>query len=105
MKPSRVNSIVLAALLVMALAVLSVTASGCGSSDPFVGSWGTYGMLRIEKSGDTYLIHDPGNPFGSDYQGTLENGKLVAKDGVHSTTFTIEGDWLVEDGTMRFEKN
>jgi len=105
MKPSRVNSIVLAALLVMALAVLSVTASGCGSSDPFVGSWGTYGMIRIEKSGDTYLIHDPGNPFGTDYQGTVEGGKLVAKDGVHSTTFTVEGNWLVEDGTMRFEKN
>jgi len=105
MNTNRVRSILLATLLIAALTVAAGTVSGCGPKDPYVGSWGTYGMLRIERSGDTYLIHDTANPFGNDYQGTVENGKLVAKDGVHSTTFTIEGDWLVEDGTMRFEKN
>lgn len=104
MKQCRVNSIGLAALLVMALTVVSVTASGCGSSDPFVGSWGTYGMLSIKKSGDTYLIHDSYNPFEKDYEGKVENGKLIANDGL-TTTFVVDGKWLVEDGTMRYEKN
>jgi hypothetical protein len=38
MTPGRVNSIVNAALLVMALAVVTVTASGYGGSNPLVGS-------------------------------------------------------------------
>ena len=39
------------------------------------------GMLRVEKSGDTYLIHDTANPFGNEYEGRLEGGKLIAEAG------------------------
>ena len=69
MNTNRVRSILLATLLIAALTVAAGTVSGCGPKDPYVGSWGTYGMLRIERSGDTYLIHDTANPFGNEYEG------------------------------------
>jgi len=105
MNTNHARSILLIMLLVVALTVAAGAVSGCGPKDPFVGSWGTYGMLRIERSGDTYLIHDTANPFGNEYSGTLEGGKLVAKDGPATFVFTIEDDWLVQDGNLRFERN
>jgi len=83
--------------------VLSLVA--CSASDQFTGSWGGAGMIKISKSGDTYKIHEVANPFGLDYQGHVENGKLIAKDGPATFTFTVDGNWLVRDGNMRYEKN
>lgn len=105
MNTIRPRSILLAVSLVVALTVLAGAVSACGPKDPFVGSWGTFGMVRIEKSGDTYLIHDTANPFGNDFEGKLEDGKLIAKDGPATFVYTVEGDWLVQDGNMKFERN
>lgn len=87
------------------LVALALTLTGCGSKDPYVGSWGSYGLLRIEKKGDTYYFHDTANPFGNEYQGKVVDGKLVAHDGPATFTYVREGDWLVMDDTIRYEKN
>ena len=78
---------------------------GCAARDPYVGSWGTAGIITIRKSGETYAIHDIANPFGNDYQGQLSGGRLIAKDGPATFTYTLDGKWLVRDGNTRFEKN
>jgi hypothetical protein len=91
--------------LVAATIMCAATLLGCGAHDPYVGSWGTAGMITIQKSGDTYLIHDSANPFGNDYKGQVSGGKLVAKDGAATFTYTLDGKWLVRDGDTRFEKN
>lgn len=99
----------LAALLILLLAIVVSSVSGCGDSDPYTGSWGTFGSLKIDKKGDTYLIHDEYNALGgTDYEGKIENGKLVAKDKFITHNFTVEGDWLVDTSTtivVKYEKN
>jgi len=102
---NRLCSFIVAALLIVALVVAAGAVAGCGGGDPYVGEWGTFGMLGIEKSGDTYLIHDTANPFGNEYEGKLVDGKLIAKDGPATFVFALEGDWLVRDGNMKYERN
>jgi hypothetical protein len=60
---------------------------------PHTGSWGSFGMIRIEKKGDTYVIHDEYNTLGgTEYEGRIEDGKLVAKDKLITHVFTVKGD-------------
>ena len=82
-----------ALLIIVFTVVLSLGLVACG--DPYVGTWkanvsGQDQKLKIEKSGDKYVIYDPATP-DQKTDATEKDGKLVVVDPTGGTdVMTIE---------------
>jgi len=99
--------VVVAAAAIVAAVLAVVLTRGDGGdrdrSDKFVGTWtadiqGETLTLKIEKSGDKWVVTDPSSASSEKIEGTEKNGKLVFKDpegGSQTVTLERKGDALV----------
>ena len=105
-RPAVALLIGMVALLLLAVA----TVAACG--DPYSGTWkgnvmGEEFKLKIEKSGDGWVVTSPDEPAGEKITGTEKDGKLVLKTpGEGSQTMTLEpkdGKLVVSAAGVSFE--
>ena len=81
-------------LLMLTIVVLALTASACGSDDPYSGSWSNfrYGPVIIEPANAGWWSITPGQgaktSYGVDMDGMLQTGN-------GAMTFTPSGDKLI----------
>jgi len=103
--PSRSHRTSIVAAAVLVILALGVLLAACAFGDKYSGTWtgtdpaGGSFTLKIEKSGDKWLVSNPEDTGGYKMECTEKDGKLTGTgsgDMPLTVTFERKGDKLIE---------